>query len=255
VIGNLEIFLEYYLLFSVVVELIISNFDIRNLNCLYFCNFAVLERAEMFKEIAKKMLINFLIYVRMLVDFIVEWILEKYWGDKKVCPGLKKDFFLTKSAVELAQMIRNKELTSYQVVSAYIDRIKVVNPFINAIIDGPFAEEAIEEAKKVDERISSGSISEAEWAEKPFLGVPFTTKDSTAVAGKSQTLGAISRKSDKATEDAECVRLMKKAGCIMIAVSSVPEMLLWQETRNNIIGQTNNPYDNRRTVGGSSGNY
>lgn len=28
---------------------------------------------------------------------------------------------------------------------------------------------------------------------------------------------------------------------------------LRQETRNNIIGQTNNPYDTRRTVGGSSG--
>jgi fatty acid amide hydrolase 2 len=191
----------------------------------------------------------------MVVDFIVEWILEKYWGDKKVCPGLKKDFFLTKSAVELAEMIRNKELTSYQVVSAYIDRIKDVNPFINAIIDGPFAEEAIEEAKKVDDRISSGSISEAEWADKPLLGVPFTVKDSIAVAGKLHTMGILPRKDKQAIEDAECVRLMKKAGCILIAISNIPEMHLWLETRNSIVGQTNNPYDNRRTVGGSTGNY
>ncbi len=32
-------------------------------------------------------------------------------------------------------------------------------------------------------------------------------------------------------------------------------MHLWLETRNSIVGQTNNPYDNRRTVGGSTGNY
>jgi fatty acid amide hydrolase 2 len=208
---------------------------------------------KMFKEFGKALLTNLLIFTRMLVDFIVEWALEKYWGDKKVCPALKKDFFVTKSAVELAEMIRNKELTSYQVVSAYIDRIKDVNPFINAIIDGPFVEEAIGEAKKVDEKISSGSISETEWAEKPFLGVPFSTKDSTAVAGKLHTLGITSRKDKKAAENAECVRLVKNAGGIIICTSSVPEINRWQETRNNIIGQTNNPYDNRRTVGGSSG--
>jgi fatty acid amide hydrolase 2 len=171
----------------------------------------------------------------------------------KVCPGLNKDFFLTKSAVELAEMIRKNDLTSYQVVSAYIDRIKDLNPSINAIIDGPFVEEAIEKAKKVDERILSGSISEAEWAEKPLLGVPFTVKDSITVAGKLFTMGVLSRKDRKAFEDAECVRLMRKAGCILIAISNIPEMHLWQETRNNIIGQTNNPYDNRRTVGGSTG--
>ena len=46
---------------------------------------------------------------------------------------------------------------------------------------------------------------------------------------------------------------MKEAGAVIIATSNIPEINRWQETRNNIIGQTNNPYDTRRTVGGSSG--
>ena len=57
----------------------------------------------------------------------------------------------------------------------------------------------------------------------------------------------------KAPTDAECVKLMKEAGAVIIATSNIPEINRWQETRNNIIGQTNNPYDTRRTVGGSSG--
>lgn len=92
-----------------------------------------------------------------------------------------------------------------------------------------------------------------EFAAKPFLGVPFTTKDSTYVGGKLHTLGLISRKTTVAKEDAECVRMAKLAGAIIVATTNIPEVNKWQETRNNLFGQTNNPYDTRRTVGGSSG--
>lgn len=66
-------------------------------------------------------------------------------------------------------------------------------------------------------------------------------------------MGLLSRKCTIAKEDAECVALVKKAGAIILATSNIPEVNKWQETRNNLVGQTNNPYDTRRTVGGSSG--
>ncbi|MGZ7314083.1 amidase family protein, partial [Streptococcus pyogenes] len=53
--------------------------------------------------------------------------------------------------------------------------------------------------------------------------------------------------------DAECVRIIREAGGIILATSNVPEVNKWMETRNLVLGQTNNPYDLRRTVGGSSG--
>lgn len=213
---------------------------------------------------------NFFYIIRLLVDKIVDTVLEYYLSDKKKCPDMRKDFFVTKSAVEIAELIKKKEISVYQVVNAYINRIIETNPILNAIIDGPFMD-ALDEATKIDERISKGLISEEEFSEKPFLGVPFTTKDSTAVGNKLQTLGLLSRKNHKAKEDAECVKLMKEAGAIIIATTSIPEVNRWsvdfvilmkhvlrfhnfrQETRNNIIGQTNNPYDTRRSVGGSSG--
>lgn len=128
-----------------------------------------------------------------------------------------------------------------------------MNPLLNAAVDGPFADEALAEASEIDARLERGLITEEEFQRKPFLGVPFTTKDTTAVKGKLLTLGLASRKSVRADEDAECVRLMKAAGAIIIATTNVPEVNRWIETRNNLIGQTNNPYDPRRTVGGSSG--
>ena len=180
----------------------------------------------MMKGMAWSLLINFIYIVRMLFDKLIEIILEKYWGEKKQCLQLKKDFFITKSAVEIASMIKSKQLTSHQVVKAYCDRMNECNPMLNAVIDGPFSE-ALDQAQEIDGKIAKGLISEEEWSEKPFLGVPFTTKDSTAVGGRLHTLGIKARRCLKAKEDAECVRLMREAGAIIIATSSVPEINRW----------------------------
>lgn len=180
----------------------------------------------MFKDMMWSLLTNFLYIIRLLVDKLVDYCLELYLGDKKKCPELRKDFFVTKSAVEIADLIKNQEIKVYQVVNAYINRIIEANPVLNAIIDGPFME-ALDEATKIDDRIAKGLVSPEEFALKPFLGVPFTTKDSTAVGNKLHTLGIVSRKRRKASEDAECVKLMKDAGAIIIATTSVPEINRW----------------------------
>lgn len=94
------------------------------------------------------------------------------------------------------------------------------------MVDGPFME-ALNEAKSIDMRIEDGLITEEEFIGKPFLGVPFTTKDSTSVHGKLHTLGLLSRKSIRSKEDAECVRLIKEAGGIILATTNVPEVNKW----------------------------
>lgn len=200
---------------------------------------------------------EYLIYfIHLFKDKIVlDWFLG-WWrsNERKQCPPLHSSDqkFLSHSAIDLAEMIKSRKITSHQLVKAYIDRLNEINPILNAIVDGPFME-ALNEAAAIDQRIANEEVSEEEFSAKPFLGIPFTTKDSTAVKGKLHTLGIVARKTAIAHEDAECVRLMKEAGAIIIATSSVPEMNLWIETRNNVIGTTNNPYDTRRTTGGSSG--
>lgn len=204
------------------------------------------------KSIGSLMFKNLVLLLWIFVDFVLELLLGWYWGQKKFCPPLTKNYFIAQSAVELAEMIHTRKITSYEIVKAYIERMQEVNPLLNAILDGPFIE-ALDEAQAIDKRIENGDISEEEFKIKPFLGVPFTTKDSTAVKGKLYTFCILARRNVRAKEDAECVKLMKDAGAIIIATTSIPEVNKWQETRNNIIGTTNNPYDVRRTSGGSSG--
>lgn len=97
---------------------------------------------------------------------------------------------------------------------------------MNAIVDGPFAD-ALEEVREIDARIASGSITKAEFERKPFLGVPFTVKDSTAAKGRLHTLGLLSRQFARAKADAECVRLVKEAGGILLATTNIPEVNRW----------------------------
>lgn len=73
------------------------------------------------------------------------------------------------------------------VVQGFINRIREVNPLINSVVDERY-ELALKEARDADAFLASTTLSAAELKlQKPFLGVPFTTKDSTAVKGLFQT--------------------------------------------------------------------
>lgn len=76
-------------------------------------------------------------------------------------------------------------MTSVQVMNAFIARIKQVNPLLNCVVDERF-ENALNDASKADELIASGKFTADELSiNKPFLGVPVSTKDCIAVKGIS----------------------------------------------------------------------
>ncbi|XP_046990282.1 fatty-acid amide hydrolase 2 isoform X1 [Schistocerca americana] len=207
---------------------------------------------KIFKKTVIPLIVQLLALVRIIIDRIIDFCFSLYYDDtKKIAVPEAKTSLLMESALSLAKKIRNKEITSEEVVRCFVERIQEVNPILNAVVDTRF-EEALTEAKEVDKILCSETASDVE-QNKPFLGVPFTTKDSTACKGLLHTMGIVSRSDVKATEDADVVALMKNAGAILLAVTNVPELNLWSETRNNVIGQTKNPYDTRRSVGGSSG--
>jgi fatty acid amide hydrolase 2 len=71
-----------------------------------------------------------------------------------------------------------------EVLESCIRRIKDVNSALNCFVEDRF-ELALKEAREADDLIRSGSLTpEKLEKEKPFLGVPFTTKDCMAVKGK-----------------------------------------------------------------------
>lgn len=69
------------------------------------------------------------------------------------------------------------QLTSENVVSSYIERIKEIQPILNCIVQDCF-EEALKDARKCDELLKSQDALFVEYLEKekPLFGVPFTTK-------------------------------------------------------------------------------
>lgn len=80
------------------------------------------------KEFAWSVLAYVVAMVLLLKDKLTEIVLGYYMGDKKACPPLTSaNRFLEKGAVDLAQAIRKREITSTQLVRAIIDRIKEVN--------------------------------------------------------------------------------------------------------------------------------
>ncbi|XP_031633362.1 fatty-acid amide hydrolase 2-A-like [Contarinia nasturtii] len=170
---------------------------------------------------------------------------------KKLKIPPNKNELLNIPVVDLAQKIRKKEVTSEQVVLAYIERIKEVNPMINALVEDRF-EAAIEDAKRADRLVETTS----EFlliTNYPILGVPFTVKESCSLKGMSYSVGSLHRKGIKASEDGETVALLKSAGAIPLLVSNTPEFCTSWESSNLVTGRSLNPYDTRHSSGGSSG--
>lgn len=154
---------------------------------------------------------------------------------------------LTLSGTRIAGMIRNGEISSVEAVTAHIERIKKVNPVINAVVKDRF-EQALEEAAEADELLRAGSREPG-----PFHGVPCTIKECFMLKGMPNSSGLVARKDIISDQDATAVQRIKKAGAIPLGVTNTPELCMWFETYNRIYGRTNNPYNPERIVGGSSG--
>lgn len=158
---------------------------------------------------------------------------------------------LAMSAFELAAAIRSRSLSSREVVGAHVERARAINPGLNAIVVERY-EQALAEAEAADaalERAGAAGVSEL----PPLLGVPCTIKESFAYAGLPNSAGLVRRRERIATQDATSVARLREAGAICIGLTNVSELCMWMESNNRVYGRSNNPYDSRCIVGGSSG--
>lgn len=184
---------------------------------------------------------------------IFRWFLRTVYGEhgQKVPPI--RNLILMESATSLATKIRTKKLTSVEVMEAFIERCKEVNPLLNCVVDQCY-ESALKDAAKADALVASGTLTVDQLAaEKPFLGVPISTKDCIRVKDLLHTAGIWKRRSIRGEKDARAMELMRKAGAIPFALTNVSECCMWWESVNTIHGRSRNPYDTNRIVGGSSG--
>ncbi|KAJ6628996.1 Fatty-acid amide hydrolase 2 [Pseudolycoriella hygida] len=197
---------------------------------------------------------RFLNLLHKYLCIFVSFVLDQIYGEKprQSMPPIN-DITLNEPATTIAEKIRTKQITSRQVVLTFIERIKEVNPVLNCVV-GERYEEALLDAAKVDQFISSNEFDVEELREtKPFLGVPISTKECIGIDGMIQSCGLWSRRAVRSTEDADVIQLMRNAGAIPFVTTNVPPLLAWCESANKIYGRTLNPYDTKRSAGGSSG--
>ncbi|MBS1809609.1 MAG: amidase [Acidobacteria bacterium] len=152
-----------------------------------------------------------------------------------------------KDAVDLAQMIRNREAKSTEVMAAFLAQIKRVNPKVNAIPTLIGEESAMRAAKEADEHLAKGQTP------GPLHGLPHAVKDLVETAGIRTTQGSPIYQDYVPTADALIVQRMKAAGAIIIGKTNTPEFGAGSHTFNPVFGATRNPYDLTKSCGGSSG--
>ena len=150
------------------------------------------------------------------------------------------------SAVELARLIRSRELSATELLTAVLARIDEVNPGINAIVTLA-AEQASAVAAELDARAARGSFA------GPLHGLPIAVKDLAETAGIRTTFGSPIFASYVPSFDAPHVARLKQAGAVVIGKTNTPEFGAGSQTFNPVFGPTRNPYDTRLTPGGSSG--
>lgn len=151
-----------------------------------------------------------------------------------------------RSALELVVAIRNREISSRELLDHYLNRIEQYNPKINAVVTLD-VERARQQAHAADTALARGDSL------GPLHGLPITIKDTMETAGLRTTAGAPIHAQHVPVRDALAVARLKAAGAIVFGKTNTPVFAMDVQTYNPIFGVTNNPWDLTRSPGGSSG--
>jgi len=147
--------------------------------------------------------------------------------------------FLT--AVEMAEKIRQRELSVREVMEAHLEQIEKINPVVNAIVTMIHPEKLLEEADAKDRALAGGEDV------GPLHGLPVAHKDLAMTKGLRTTFGSKVFKDFVPEDDSLIVERLKKAGAITIGKTNTPEFGAGSQTFNEVFGETANPYDITKT--------
>ncbi len=163
-----------------------------------------------------------------------------------ISPIADADELCRLSAAALAAAYRAGSLSPVEVAMAAVDRAETINPLFNAftMID---RKGAIEAASASEKRWRSGEPLSA------VDGIPTTLKDIVWVEGWSVRYGSATTISVACDKDAPSVSLLRKAGAVFIGQTTTPEFGWKAITDSPFCGITRNPWNVRKTPGGSSG--
>ncbi len=141
------------------------------------------------------------------------------------------------SATRLARLIRQRDVSSLDVVDAHLRRIDEVNATLNAVVQ--IAPDSRHRARAADAALAHGDVI------GPLHGVPFTAKDWLETDDLICAAGFAERAQYIPKRDATVVARMRAAGAILLGKTNVND-------GSPVYSRPNNPYDVSRSPGGSS---
>ncbi len=149
-------------------------------------------------------------------------------------------------AVAMADMLRRREISATELITAHLSRIDQVNPGLNALVTIT-GEQALAQARLADGHAASGELL------GPLHGLPVAHKDLQDTRGVRTTYGSKVFAEHVPDSDSLLVQRMAAAGAISLGKTNTPEFGTGSQTYNEVFGPTRNPYDPTMTSGGSSG--
>jgi aspartyl-tRNA(Asn)/glutamyl-tRNA(Gln) amidotransferase subunit A len=146
---------------------------------------------------------------------------------------------------ELSRRLREKEVSSVEVTSYFLERIAGANAGLNAFItvDG---EKSLAQARIADARIAQGGAHR-------LAGIPIAHKDLFCAKGWRTTCGSKILENFVAPYDAHVIEQFNAAGAVILGKTNMDEFAMGSSNENSYFGPVKNPWDTRAVPGGSSG--
>jgi amidase len=150
------------------------------------------------------------------------------------------------TASDLTRATRAGEVTAEAATLAAVERLRAVNPGLNAVVED-LGDQALGRARALDRARAGGAPT------GPLFGVPVTIKCNIDQQGHATSNGLPALEHAIAPDDAPVVRNLERAGAIVIGRTNTPEFSFRADTDNPLFGRTHNPWGAHVSPGGSSG--
>lgn len=157
------------------------------------------------------------------------------------------DYWWQKSALEISECVKKKEVSPVEVVESFLDRIQQVDNKVDAFTQ-VWSDYAVQQAKRLEEKIvkNDGEVG-------MLAGVPISIKEVICTKEGFTTCASKILAGYRSPYDATVVEKLCKADAILIGKVNMDEFAMGSSTENSSIKLTRNPWNLECVPGGSSG--